>query len=132
MLPFCISLTIVKMKRHRGEIGGELNIILEILIMCQVFSVCSVAQLCPTLQPHSLKPARLFCPWDFPGKNIRVGCCFLLQGIFPTQGSNLHLLCLLHCRQILYSLSHHGSLKNTGDLSQSSISLNSKIIDVLS
>ena len=32
---------------------------------------------------------------------------FLLQRIFPTQGSNLHLLCLLHCRlQILYLLSH--------------------------
>ena len=30
------------------------------------------------------------------------GCHFLLQGIFPTQGSNLHLLCLVHCRWILY------------------------------
>ena len=34
---------------------------------------------------------------------------FLLQGIFPTQGSNLHLPCLLHCRPILYPLSHQGS-----------------------
>ena len=34
------------------------------------------------------EPARLLCPWDFPGKNTRVGCHFLLQGIFPTQGSN--------------------------------------------
>ena len=33
-----------------------------------------------------------------------MGCHFLLQGIFPTQGSNPHLLCLLHCRQILYHL----------------------------
>ena len=32
---------------------------------------------------------RLLCPWDSPGKNIGVGCYFLLQGIFPTQGSNL-------------------------------------------
>ena len=31
-----------------------------------------------------------------------MGCHFLLQGIFPTQGLNLHLLCLLHCRHILY------------------------------
>ena len=30
--------------------------------------------------------------WDFPGKDTRVVCHFLLQGIFPTQGSNLHLL----------------------------------------
>ena len=39
---------------------------------------------------------RLLCPWDSPGKNTGVGCHFLLQGIFPTQGLNLHLLCLLH------------------------------------
>ena len=45
-------------------------------------------------------PFRLLCPWDSPGKNTAVGCHFLLQGIFPTQGSNPHCLCLLHCRQI--------------------------------
>ena len=38
----------------------------------------------------------LLCPWDFPGKNTGVGCHFLLQGIFLTQGSNLCLLCPLH------------------------------------
>ena len=37
------------------------------------------------------------------------GCHFLLQGIFPTQGSTLSLLCLLHCRQILQLMSHPGS-----------------------
>ena len=41
------------------------------------------------------RQARLFCPWDSPGKNTGVGCHALLQGIFPNQGSNLHLLCLL-------------------------------------
>ena len=50
--------------------------------------------------------ARFICIWDFPGKNIGIGCHFLLQGIFLTQGSNL---CLLNCRQILYPLSHQGS-----------------------
>ena len=39
-------------------------------------------------------------PWNFPGRNTGVGCHFLLEGIFLTQGSNLHLLCLLYCRQI--------------------------------
>ena len=34
--------------------------------------------------------------WRFPGKNTGVGCHSLLQGIFLTQGSNLHLFCLLH------------------------------------
>ena len=46
-------------------------------------------------------------PWNFSGKNTGVGCHFLLQEIFPTQGLNL---CLLHCRQILYHLSHPGSV----------------------
>ena len=45
----------------------------------------------------------------FSSKNTGVGYYFLLQGIFPTQGLNPHLLCLLHCRQILYPLSHQGS-----------------------
>ena len=39
---------------------------------------------------------RLFCPWDSPGKNIKVGGHALLQGILLTQDSNLHLLGLLH------------------------------------
>ena len=39
---------------------------------------------------------RLLWPWDSLGKNTRVGCHALFQGIFPTQRSNLHLLCFLH------------------------------------
>ena len=42
-------------------------------------------------------------PWDFPGNSTGVGCHFLLQGIISTEGSNLGLL---HCRQMLYHLSH--------------------------
>ena len=56
-----------------------------------------------SLRPHRLQPARLFCPWDFPGNSTGVDCHFLLQGIFPTQGLNLGLP---HCRQRLYCLSH--------------------------
>ena len=48
----------------------------------------------------------LYSPWNSPGQNTGVGSLSLLQGIFPTQGSNLGLL---HCRQILYQLSHKGS-----------------------
>ena len=50
--------------------------------------------------------ARLLCPWNSSGQNIGVGCCSLLQGIFPTQRLNLELL---HCGHILYYLSHQGS-----------------------
>ena len=50
---------------------------------------------------------RHLCPWNFPSKNTGVSCHALLQGIFPTQGSNP---VLPHCRQTLYHLSHQGSL----------------------
>ena len=39
---------------------------------------------------------QVLCPRAFPGKNIGLGCHFLLQGIFPTQGSNPGLLWLLN------------------------------------
>ena len=66
-------------------------------------SVCGlVAKSCPILATPWTVACRLLCPWDFPGKNTGVGCHALLQGIFPTQGSNP---CLLHCRQVLYQLS---------------------------
>ena len=58
---------------------------------------CSVMS--DSLSPYELSPSRLLCPWDFPGKNTGVGCHFLLQDIFPTQGSKLGLP---HCRQTLY------------------------------
>ena len=49
---------------------------------------------------------RLPCAWNSLGKNTGVGCHALLQGIFPTQGSNPGHW---HCRRILYHLSHQGS-----------------------
>ena len=56
---------------------------------------CSV--LSDSVRPSGLQPARFLCPWqDSPGRNTGVGCHSLLPGIFPTQGSNLCLLCLLH------------------------------------
>ena len=59
-----------------------------------------------SLRPHRLQPVGLLCPWDSPGKNTGVGHPSLLQGIFLTQGWNPGLL---HCRRILYCLSHQGS-----------------------
>ena len=66
-----------------------------------------VSQSCSTLcnpMNHSLPGP---CPWNSQGKNTGVDCHFLLQGIFPTQGLNLGPL---HCCQILYHLSHQGSI----------------------
>ena len=68
-----------------------------------------VTQWCPTLcnPMYSLSGfARLLCPQNSPSKNTGVGSLSLLQGTFPTQGSNPGLL---QCRQILYHLSHQGN-----------------------
>ena len=70
--------------------------------------MCLVAQSCPTLwDPMDCSLPGSSVHGDSPGKNTGVGCHALLQGIFPTQGSNSGLL---HCRQILYWLSHQGTL----------------------
>ena len=57
-----------------------------------------VAQLCLTFVTYGL-----YSPWDSPCQNTGMGSLSLLQGIFPTQGFNTGLL---HCRWILYQLSH--------------------------
>ena len=68
---------------------------------------CLVTKSCLTLlQPYGLWPARLLCSWDFPGKNIGLGCYFFIQGIFPTQRSNPRLL---HWQADSLPLSHQGS-----------------------
>ena len=72
-------------------------------LLCAVFSCFSRVQYLVT--PWTVAPQAPL-PWDFPGKNTEVACHVLLQGIFLTQGSNLSVLCLLHCRQILYLLNH--------------------------
>ena len=61
-----------------------------------------LVQPCLTLVTPWTVAHRLLCPWNSPGKNTGVGCHFLLQGIFPSQGLNR---ALPHCRQTLYPLS---------------------------
>ena len=66
----------------------------------------SHARLC---DPVDCGPPGSSCPWDFPGKNTGVGCHFLLQGIFPTQGLNPRLL---YCQADSLPLSYLGSPKS--------------------
>ena len=103
----------VKLKRLNGLDNATLNkdgvyqrgirlVKKDIKFSVGLMHVCvSQSVMFHALQPHELWPTRLLSPWDFPDKNIKVGCHVLLQGIFPTQRSNLDIL---HCRQILYSL----------------------------
>ena len=69
--------------------------------------LCLLAQSCPTLcnAMHCSSPGSSVHV-DSPGKNTGVGCCALLQRIFPTQGMNPGRP---HCRWILNCLSHQGS-----------------------
>ena len=71
----------------------------------QVVSTCMLS-VSNSLRPHGLQPTSLLCSWNFPGKRTGVGCHFLIQGIFPTQGSNPHLL-LWQAGSV--PLSHQGS-----------------------
>ena len=59
----------------------------------------------------SLWPHGLYSKWNSPGQNTGVDSLSLLQGIFPTQGSNPGFP---HCRGILYQLSHQGNLRILG------------------
>ena len=78
---------------------------LDSVLCCAV--LCLVAQCYLTFcDPMDRSPPGSSVHGDSPVKNTGVGCHALLQGIFPTRGSNP---CLLHCRQILYHLSHQES-----------------------
>ena len=85
----------------------KLYICNRIVCVCVCTCVCVTCSVVYTsLRPHGLKLTRLLCLWNSSGKNTGVGCHFLFQGIFLTQGSNLGLP---HCRQILYCLNHQRS-----------------------
>ena len=81
------------MRTMRGESSKE-DVIL-VSMSCLTFLRC-----------HGVQPTRLLCPWYFPGKNTGMGCRFLLQGIFLTQGWSLGLL---HWQVSSSPLSHQES-----------------------
>ena len=94
-LPLHLSLTPLPLGNHRSILG-----------VCDSASVSeseSFSVVSDSLRPHGLWPMRFPHPWSFPGKNTGVGCHFLLQGIFPIQGSNPGLL---PPRQMFCCLSH--------------------------
>ena len=74
-----------------------------IVYVCVFMLSCSVVS--NSFRPHGLLPTGVFYPWDSSGKITGVGSHFLLQGILPNPG----ILGLLHCKWILYCLSHQGS-----------------------
>ena len=95
-----------------GEFGGEWHLYVCVWVpllftwnfhnIADRLCVRSVTQLCPTLAT----PWTVACQAILQSKNARVGCHFLLQGIFQTQGSNLHCL---HWQADSLPLNHLGS-----------------------
>ena len=81
----CSFLTCIQISQEAGQV----------VCYSHLFQSCPI--LCNTMDCN---------PWDSPGQNIGVVSLFLLQGIFPIQGSNPGLP---HYRQILYQLNHKGS-----------------------
>ena len=77
-----------------GGLGWAWESIYLHMYVCVRVSPHAHSAVSDSLQPHGLQSARLLCPWGSPGQNTGVGCHFLLQGILPTQGSNMHLLYL--------------------------------------
>ena len=76
------------------------------LTMANTLPLPSSSVMSDSLWARGLQPASLLCPWNIPDTNIGADCRFLLQGIFPTQGWNLRLFCLLHWQWILYHETH--------------------------
>ena len=79
------------------------NISKEIDIKMPNLEICESESGSRSVIADSLWPNELYSPWNSPGQNTGVGSHSFLQRIFPTQGSNLSLL---HCRQVLFHLSH--------------------------
>ena len=91
----CMYMYLRKYLRLSNKVGIICNSRMQHPGLGPSFCVWMLFQLCLTLWPYGLQPTRLLVHGDSPGKNTGVGCHALFQGIFPTQGWNLHLLCLL-------------------------------------
>ena len=88
------------------EITAKYEVILILLNWTDAY-ILSLESESHSVVFNSLRlPRGLYSTWNSPGQNTGVGSLSLLQGIFPTQGLNPGLL---HCRQVLYQLSHRGS-----------------------
>ena len=102
ILPFSLHCSLFS-----AEYISSLSVLVARSVQFSQFSCSVISVVSNSFAP----PLDLACqsPWAFPGKNTGLGCHFLLQRIFPTQGSNPHLLHLQHRRQILLPSYHLGS-----------------------
>ena len=112
----CTCYTLAVIFLHMFTLFIQFHFLLILSLFCVWESIvdwmhacmrAQLLQLCPTLyDPMDCSPPGSSDHGDSTGRNTGMGCHALLQGIFPTQGSNPGLP---HCRQILYHLSYQGS-----------------------
>ena len=101
-----IKLTVMSILKHT-----HISNIILYTNVCVCVYVLSCQVVSDSLESHGLQPAKLLCPWGFPGKNTGVNSHFLLSGIFLTQSLNPCLLHLLHQQEDSLPLSHLVSLQ---------------------
>ena len=78
--------------RKRNSLPEESLLAFCVGLLCIHMCVLSLSVMSDSFATPWTVTGQVLHPWDSPGKNTGVGCHFLLQGIFPTQGSNSHLL----------------------------------------
>ena len=98
---------------ENGEEPSQVVCVCVCVCVCVRARALSCLVVSDSLCSSGLWPARLLCPWDLSGKNTGVGCHFLLQRVFLTQGLNLCLLSLLQWQADSFPLSHLGSPKES-------------------
>ena len=112
---FCLNRYIIYTLLTLLDLGIMLRKLDTVLVLHieRKIEVCVLdAQSCPTLWGPWTVICQAPLSMGFSRQEYWSGCHSILQGIFPTQGSNPRLLCLLHCKQILYPLNHGGSHKD--------------------
>ena len=104
MVSFLINLekTIIRKKDHLTLRENRVTFSTSFYKSTITDNVQSLSRVQHFATPWTKGACQALLPMGFSGKNTGAGCHFLLQGIFPTQGSNPCPLLLLHCRQILY------------------------------
>ena len=90
--PHVLLLSLPRPSKIRRDSLSQKSFNLPPMRVCVHACVRAFSVVSDSLRPHGMQPARLLCPWDFPGNNTGVGCHFLLPGIFLTQRSNLNFL----------------------------------------
>ena len=86
LLYFCIEVQLIYNIMLVLGVQQSDSVLCVCVCVCVCCAVLSYSVISDSLWPQGLQPARLLCPWNFPGKNTGLGCYFLLQEYLPNLG----------------------------------------------